>query len=215
MRSICRDVAAVALVAVTLGLFASPVRAVELVETFDPGKPKEQVLGGILTTGQDGAWEASLADGAYVLRNATDGQAVKYVSINSFAGDTDGLASAFVTVDIDIADTTDLAGAGIIYRFDPASRSYLLFALLGNDEYAAFVRGPKGFKPLARGSVAGLREGANRLAVRSDGERIEFLINDVQAVGMTVRGTTGKSVGLAAIGKGTFTFDNLSIRDKS
>jgi hypothetical protein len=199
--------------ALSLGLGAAGSRAAELMETFDAGKPPDKVLGGILRTGRDGVWEASLADGVYTLRNTSDAQAVKYFNINGFAGDSDGLADASVEVDVAIGDGGELSGAGIIYRFDPANRSYLLFTLLSTGEYAAFVRGSGGFKLLARGSVPDLHSGTNRLAVHTNGDRIEFLVNDARAVSMGVRGATGKGVGLAAIGKGTFTFDNFAVRD--
>lgn len=215
MRSSSRTCSALAAVLV-LGLGWLPVQAsaAELLETFDAAKPPERILGGLLTTGRDGAWEGSVADGVYTLRNDSDAQAVKYFNINDLKGDPIGLAEASVAVDLQIADAGDLSGAGIMYRFDPSSRTYLLFTLLGSNEYAVFARGTQGFRPVARGSVPGIRPGVNRLAVRSTGDRIEFLVNDAVATGMSVRGATGGSVGLAAVGKGTFTFDNFSIKDR-
>lgn len=212
--SIRRSARLVAIIGFALGLGIAWAHAAELVETFDPGKSKERVLGGILLTGKDGPWDASLGDGTYTLRNSTDAQAIKYFSINGFSGDADGLGEASVAVDVDIGDGGGLSGAGIIYRFDPANRTYLLFALMSTNEYAAFVRGANGFKPLAKGTVANLHEGQNRLAVQASGDRIEFLINDVQAVAMQIQGKMGQSVGIAAIGKGTFVFDNFSIKDR-
>ncbi len=200
--------------ALALGLTVAPARAAEIVETFDAGKAPAQILGGSVKPGRDGAWNAALADGTFTLSNDSDPQAIKYFKIDGFGGDNDGLADASVAVDVDVGNAGDMAGAGIVYRFDAANRSYLLFTLMGNDQYGAFARGPNGFKPIARGSVAGLRPGANRLEVRTEGERIVFLVNDTPAASLVVRGATGKSVGLAAIGKGTFTFDNFAIRDE-
>ncbi|HMR29700.1 MAG TPA: hypothetical protein PKA13_02830 [Geminicoccaceae bacterium] len=214
MRSSSRTLSALAAVfALGVGWASEPARGAELLETFD-GKPPAQILGGLLTIGRDGAWEGKVDGGAYTLRNDTDAEAVKYFNINDLEGDPVGLAGASVGVDLQLAGAGGLSGAGIVYRFDPANRTYLLFTLLGSNEYAVFARGTRGFRPVARGSVPGLRPGVNRLAVRSSGDRIEFLVNDGVATGMSVRGASGGSVGLAAIGKGTFTFDNFSIEDR-
>jgi hypothetical protein len=201
--------------ALLLGAGWNAASAADIVETFDPGKPAATVLGGLASTGTDGPWAMSLTGGAYTWRNTADAQAVKYIRIDGTPDDKDGLGNASVEVDVAIGDGSGMSGAGIVYRFDPKSRTYLLFTLLSDGQYGAFVRGSGGFKKLASGSVPGLRAGANRLAVRTVGERVEFLVNDEPAVGLGIRGAMGRSVGIAAIGKGTFTFDNLAVRDKS
>jgi hypothetical protein len=201
--------------ALLLGAGWSAASAADIVETFDPGKPAAAVLGGLASTGTDGPWAMSLADGAYTWRNTADAQAVKYIRIDGTPGDKNGLGNASVAVDVAIGDGGGLSGAGIVYRFDPKGRTYLLFTLLGDGQYGAFVRGSSGFKKLASGSVPGVRTGANRLVVRTVDERVEFLVNDERVVGLGIEGAMGRSVGIAALGKGTFTFDNLEVRDKS
>ena len=185
--------------------------AADIVETFDAGKPPAAVLGGLAKTGTDGAWAITLADGAYVWRNDSDAQAVRYIHIDPPPGDADGFADAAVEVDVTIGERG--SAAGIVYRFDPASRTYLMFALLGDGQYAVVARGQQGLKQVGRGTVPGVKPGTNRLAARTVGDKIEYLVNGARAVEVDIRGAAGKSVGIAAIGKGTFTFDNLSVRE--
>ncbi len=188
-------------------------QAGDIVETFDAGKPPAAVLGGVAKTGTDGAWVISLVDGAYVWRNDGDPQAVRYIHIDATSDDADGFAGAAVEVDVTIGERGDGAAAGVVYRFDPASRTYLLFTLLGDGQYAVLARGRQGLKQVGRGTVPGVKPGANRLMVRTVGDKIEYLVNGARAVEVDIRGAAGRSVGIAAIGKGTFTFDNLAVRE--
>lgn len=186
-------------------------RAAALVETFDADKPAAQVLGGLAGIGVEGAWSTTLEGGAYVWRNDSDAKAVKYIHLDRLPGGV-GLAEAAVEVDVTVAAAGEPAGAGLIYRFAPASRTYLLYLLMGDGEYGLFYRGADGFRRLAVGAAPGVvPEGKNRLAVRPMADRIEFLVNGNRAVSIGKGQVPGEGVGIAALGKGTFTFDNLSV----
>jgi hypothetical protein len=204
---------AMPLLAIGLGLVppAGGASAAGLVETFDAAKPAAEVLGGLAEIGDDGTWRTALEDGAYVWRNEADAQAVKYIHVDRLP-DGAGLAAAAVAVDVTVAAGEGAAGAGLIYRFDPAGRTYLLFVLLGDGNYGLFFRAKDGFQRLAAGDAPGVdAAGRNRLGVRPAGGRIEFLVNDNRAVAIGGDRIPGQGVGIAAIGKGTFSFDNLSI----
>jgi hypothetical protein len=204
---------AMPLLAIGLGLMppAGGAAAAGLVETFDAARPAAEVLGGLASVGDDGTWRAALEDGAYVWRNEADAQAVKYIHLDRLSGGAD-LATAAVEVDVTVAAGEGAAGAGLIYRFDPAGRTYLLFVLLREGDYGLFFRAKDGFKRLASGDAPGVDPaGRNRLGVRPMGERIEFLVNGNRAVAIGGDRIPGEGVGIAALGKGTFSFDNLSI----
>jgi hypothetical protein len=197
------------LAAALLALTTAGARAAELVESFAGDKP----LGGLVQPGTEGAWTASLEGEAYTLSNASDAQAIKYLHLGALPGGTGHLGKAAVEVDVKVDGDSDPSGAGILYRFDPESRTYLLFALMDNGNYAIFLRTNEGIKRAAQGSVPGLKPESNRLSVRTEGEMIQFAINGQSGPKVKVGERGGGSVGIAAIGKGSFTFDNLAVRE--
>jgi hypothetical protein len=181
----------------------------ELREDFSGSEP----LGGLAQTGTDGAWTASLDNGAYTFTNDTEAQAIRYVHLGALPGGAGNLANATVEVDVTVDGRSNPSGAGIMYRFDPASRTYLLFALLSSGDYAIYIRNQKGAQQVARGSVTGVKPAGNRLSLTPEGELVRFSINDQAGPTVKVGEAGGTSIGIAALGKGTFTFDNLLIRD--
>ncbi|HET6520943.1 MAG TPA: hypothetical protein VFG47_14145, partial [Geminicoccaceae bacterium] len=194
-------------------LSAPPASAAQYRETFDPGKRPDEVMFGILGFGEGGTWSGRLADGQYVLTNRTDPSAVQYYYLEAPPGGTFGsLRDATVSVEVAGEFGSDPSGAGLIYRFDPATRTYWAFALT-RDGYGVFKRDRGGFQEVMAGGSAAIRPGeANRLTVRPgpDGAA-QFLVNDEVVGAAGGPDITGAGVGLLALGAGSFRFDEFTI----
>ena len=191
-------------VALTVGQAA----ALEVKESFDAVDDPARVLGGTLHTGDDGQWAGALQDGKYVLSNSVAPGAVRY----NHVGASDGSKPTSVSVDVDGQFDGDAAGAGLLYRYERASKGYFAFVLTA-DGYALYKRTASGFRPLSRGTNAAVKpDGDNRLTVQLDGTSVTLLVNGTRVLGHKSDGPpAGPEVGLIAIDRGVFSFDNFAL----
>ena len=186
-----------------------------LVETFEGYAEGEPGFRRFVALGRSGPWLGEIRDGAYVLSNREEASAVKYFYVEQVPGMTEaGLRRAIVEVEVGGDYAGERAAAGLIYGLDPARGVYLLFTLLGTDEYALFGRALDGFHTLARGTNPAIRaEGPNRLGIRPRAERVELLVNGETIGAFALQGQElpGRATGIAALGTGEFRFDNFKI----
>jgi hypothetical protein len=197
---------------VLLGAAGRAGLAQSYLETFE-GKAPEEVFGGVLALGQEGAWRAALEDGAYVLENRGEPGAIRYFWLGKVPGH-EGVVPAelpvSVEVDGDFAD--DLAGPGLIFRFDPDQRFYYAFALFNHGRYGVLQRDAEGVHLRHTDRSTAIRpDGPNRLSIEPDGATMRFLINGEAVAAFDHDASQGTGVGILAIGSGRFTFDNFAI----
>jgi hypothetical protein len=197
---------------VLLGVAGRAGLAQAYLETFE-GKAPEEVFGGVLALGQEGAWRAALEDGVYVLENRGEPGAIRYYWLGKVPGREDVVpAEQPISVEVGGVSADDLAGPGLIFRFDPDQRFYYGFALFNRGRYGVLQRDAEGVHLRMTDTSKAIRaDGPNRLSIEPDGSSMRFLINGVEVAAFANDAVKGPGVGILAIGSGHFTFDNFVI----
>jgi hypothetical protein len=203
-----------ALLLVLCAALALPAAAADLLyrEDFGPARAPAEMFAGALVLGDDGPWHGEVGDEAYVLENRTDRNAVKYVYVASPEGGTMPQASIGLVV---TASRTDGSSAlGLLHGFDKATRDYVAF-VVSDGGYSVLQRRRGKLLRLATGEIAGLvlAEPAHLVAV-PDGSQLHFFVNRRRVVSVgasSVRTGEAAGVGLIAIGRGRFAFDDFTI----
>ena len=206
MRSLCS-----LLVAALLA--ATPVLAAEYRESFDAGSDPAKIMAGTLLIGDDGVWTGALEDGAYRLSNPGKDGAIRFYHFG-FPGRSAASATGRTEVAVDVEGRFDgrIAGAGLLYRFDPAARTYYAFVVMKEGAYSLWQRTAEGLRRVASGSNAAIKPaGANSLLARLQGGKAEVFVNETRIVGHSLgAGQTGH-VGIVAFDRGAYRFDNFRL----
>lgn len=125
------------------------------------------------------------------------------------------MSGAGISIDIDTKMDTDepLGGAGIIYRFNRETKNYYAFIING-DRYTFHKRKGGVYEPLFSGRIASsIENGYNNLAMVGKDDIFGLYVNNVFL--RTIQDSTFSAgdIGIIAMGKGTFCFDNLAVYD--
>lgn len=205
---------ALILIAVVLAaILGRAAGAQAYVERFDPNTPPQEVMGGVLSVGRDGAWHGSLEDGGYVLENEGDAGAIRYFWLGDIPGPPDQPPAALaVSVDVDGAFEGEISGAGLIFRFDPERRFYYGFVLLNGGRYGFFQRDQDGVQMRLSGTSEAIEAGGeNRLTIVPEGDTMNLFVNGERIGAFGNDAVQGPGVGIVAIGIGRFHFDDFAI----
>jgi hypothetical protein len=161
---------------------------------------------------KDDIWTATLEDGIYVLSNSTDSKAVryKYFNINNKDMSREGIS---IDIDTKLDDSEPLGGAGIIYRFNRETKNYYAFILNG-DRYTFHKRKKGVYEPLFSGRIASsVENGYNNLAMVGEGNIFGLYVNNAFLRTIQDSAFSAGDIGIIAMGKGFFYFDNLAVYD--
>lgn len=128
----------------------------ESFDVFDDSPAAAQsVLAGTLILGTEREWNGILADGAYLLSNATQRDGVQYFHLGLTGGDD--LGDRLVATDVRVsAQAESSAGGGLLYRFDGDGPHYYAFTLHNDGSVALRRRDDAGFRTLYSGRPASL-----------------------------------------------------------
>ena len=201
--------------AVALGLAltgsAAPAQAPGYIETFDEGSDPADVMAGVLLIGEDGAWSGRLEDGVYKLANRDKSGAIRYFHLGRRGSAARPGSVKLFGVDVAGRFSSDVAGAGLIYRFDRQAKTYFAFVIT-RDGYGVWQRGRDGFRRVAAGSNEAIKaEEPNSLIVQLASGRARLFVNETQVLAHSVKGGTGGDIGIIAIDRGEFLFDNFKL----
>lgn len=177
---------------------------------FDEALKSNDSEADILVLGNDGKWSAKLEDGEYVVENHDDKDAVRYVHLGLSEGDKPlDLSVSSVDVDVDGTFEDKDSGAGVLYRFDPDSKTYLAFVLT-KDGYQILKRDESGLQTVSQGTHS-YNDGATLEVNTLDSGKLEFRIDDEVVDSIDGTGFDGNHTGMIAIGRGEFYFDNFQV----
>ena len=181
-------------------------------ETFDPGTAPDQMMEGILGLGDDGPWSGRVDNARYILENRSDPYAVTYYYFVPAQTFSRGPVDVSVDIGGNFRAGEYHSGAGLIYGFDEQRRTYYAFVIMENGQYGFFERDAEGFQERISGTHGAIRrEGSNTLSIQSGADGFSLRVNGskVADYGSSQR---GRGVGLLALGKGTYEFDNFTMR---
>lgn len=177
---------------------------------FDEALTSDDPEASVLVLGNDGPWSAKITDGQYVVENSEDKDAVRYVHVGlSEDGKPRELSSSSVDVDVDGSFEDPDSGGGILYRFDPVSKTYLAFVLT-KDGYMILKRDKEGLQTVSQGAHSHA-EAVTLEANTLDSGKVEFRMDDEVVGTIQSEGIEGNRVGMIAIGRGKFDFDNFQV----
>jgi hypothetical protein len=173
--------------------------------------PPSQAEKTMLALGDDGTWEAAIDDGDYVVENHSDDDSIRYVQL-SLNNDGKPIDTSVSSVDVDVDGTFEgeEAGAGILYRFDPDTQTYLAFVLTKNG-YMILKRGEDGVQTISQGAAAHPSDGATLEVNTLDSGALEFRVEDKVVATIPGDEFKGSHVGMVAVGRGEFDFDNFQV----
>jgi hypothetical protein len=121
-------------------------------------------------------------------------------------------APVSVEVKVKLSKKDFLSGAGLIYRFDRESKNYYVFMLSGENKFAFYLRSNGVYTPLYSGRSNVIQpDQFNKIAINSSGTSFDLYINDSFIKAIKDSGLMKGDVGIIAMGKGEFSFDNLAI----
>lgn len=170
-------------------------------ESFE-GDPSSMLQSSIFL-GQDGIWNASLANGTYLLENQQDANAIFYIYLGEVEGNA---ASLDVT-----ANYQNYSAAGLLYKFDTSTRHYFAFTLTGPNSYAFYKRDNSGFTAVLQGSSGAIVQGTNRLSIVDNAGEMNLYINNQFVASVMDNEITGDRVGVLVAGTGSYQLDNLNV----
>lgn len=192
--------------AACVALVPAALLAAPVLETFEPGAT---ALHGIVKAGTEGAWTVRLDDGTVTLVNEQDPKAIKFYRVDGLK-DAPSLADATVGLDVGGSFPGRDSAAGLLYRYDPASRTYLAF-VVGETSWSLFERDARGLARRMRGNLPPAAGATRRLEIGPAGENLALKIDGRSVGQVRIVDLPGGSVGLIAMSTGTFHADNLSI----
>jgi len=186
-------------------------------ESFDGPRP-DLYLNGLLSYGTRAPWTISSDAGRLRLQNDSEDKAFRFIRIAKTRFGSDRLES---TGSADIAASVRAEAAsggsvGLVFDLTPDSKRYRYFGL-GGGYYYYYEKTGDELQPVEKGVSDAIKaDGFNRLSVIRSGRDVLMQIN-----GVTVARVGGSvsmplplgqlSLGLAAIGKGDFLFDDVTI----
>ncbi len=178
---------------------------------FDQPLAPDDPEAAVLVLGDNGPWSANIADGQYRVQNHQDGDAVRYVHLGlSDAADKPvDLRGSWVDVDVEGNFQDPDSGAGILYRFDPEKKTYLAFVVTKGG-WQILKRDENGLSTVSQGDLS--RDGPASLEVHAnESGKVAFSVDD-EVVGSVESGNIqGNDIGMIAIGRGDFDFDNFQV----
>ncbi len=156
--------------------------------------------------GDQGIWQGRFEEDSYVLENRQNPNAVKYFYHVSRAGPPEVVS---VNVRVDGGSTEKHSGGGLVFGFDPGSRSYYALVLRADRRLAIYKRGSRGLSLVVASPVEkALRPGFNELGVVRAGGKYETRLNGETISGIGAAGM-GEGFGIVALGVGRFAFSNF------
>lgn len=158
--------------------------------------------------GSDGAWTAVNRNGTLSLSNTADPGALTYFYTDADAGPD---SRRRISVDVTMRPAGDSALAGILYAFDPKTRSYFLFVLQLGHKVSLIRRDANGFKPMIESRSPSVTDGTNTLVIDETAEGITLLVNGDQVAEIGTSGIGRGGVGIIAGGTVEATFANFSL----
>jgi hypothetical protein len=184
-------------------------------ETFETGQSPDTVFWGVLDVGQkeNDPWTGVLAKGAYALAHKGRPGAVRYYFRHHLDQPAEDPLSQYA-LSVDVAGKFDgkLSSAGLLYNYDPQTKSYLAFVKGDGCAYAIYRRGEQGLRRIVGGTSEAVKPGqANRLVIVPQGADINFYINNTQVATLKEEATLTGGAGLLAISPGMFAFDNFTL----
>lgn len=191
--------------ALVAGVFggAVEVTAAAGAESASMGALQNHLLEG---PGDRGIWQGRFEEGAYVLENRQNPNAVKYFYLVSTAGAPESVS---VNVRIDDGSTEQNAGGGLVFGFDPGSGSYYALVLRADRRLAIYKRGPGGLSLMVASRLeSALKPGFNEVRVVRAGRKIEARLNG-DAISSIADPGLGEGFGILALGMGRFAFSNF------
>ena len=154
-------------------------------------------------------WSASLKNGYYILENAGDPFAVNYIYLDTLADEN------IISLDVKIVSTKENAlnsNGGLLLNFDKNTKYYYAFTINSEGNYNVFKRDEKGLRMIFSNKFKRLSsEKFVKLAAVVNENGIAMYINDELVKQLKIDKKPKSDVGLIALGKGKFFFDNLMI----
>lgn len=157
------------------------------------------------------AWKGSVADGVYQLENCSDQNAVKYsfAKIKEINPENDAVS---VDAGMDAEMKGPYSRIGLVYRLNPADKTYFAFVLAGGKNYAFAKRDAKGYREILRSSSESVKPGKlNRLGIIGKGPAMVLYINGSIVKLVKDSSLKGNNSGTIAISTGKFYLDNFSL----
>lgn len=191
--------------ALVAGVFGG---AVDAAAAAGPESASMGALRNYLLEGSDdqGAWQGRFEEGAYVLVNRQNPDAVKYFYLVSRTGAPESVS---VNVRIDDGSAEQNAGGGLVFGFDPGSGSYYALVLRADRRLAIYKRGPRGLSRVVASRPEGaLKPGFNEVRVVRAGRKVEARLNGDAILSIADPGL-GEGFGILALGMGRFSFSNF------
>jgi hypothetical protein len=177
---------------------------------FDEALKSDNPEASVLALGDAGTWSAKIADGQYVVENSKDKDGIRYVHLSlSDSGKPLELSVSSVDVDVEGTFEDEDSGAGVLYRFDPESKTYLAFVLT-KAGYMVLRRDDEGFKTLSQGEHSHDEAVTLEVNTRDSGE-LEFRLDDKVVATIPDPGLKGNDVGMISFARGEFDFDNFQV----
>jgi hypothetical protein len=163
-------------------------------------------LAGLVLLGEETPWRGAVEDGAYVLENRDDADAVEYVYVK-----TPGAGARSLRARVRLEDAGEGAGVGLLYAYRPDPRGYLAVALQGDGVVRVLRHGPDGLVPLLEaGEPPGGEAGVDLALIERTGG-VEVLIDGTHATLVEVEEGAEGAVGIVAFGTGRFAFESFEL----
>ena len=158
-------------------------------------------------------WNGSLKNGYYILENATSSMAVKYFYIQ--LGQEENIVSIDVKLESPKKDNP-FASNGLLLDFDSISKNYYAFTITPQGEYNLIRKNGQKIDLLFSEKIKTASAGAFvKLAACVKKEEMYLYIADELVKKLKIEKTDKSDVGIIALGKGKFYFDNLLIYKQS
>ncbi len=176
-------------------------------ETFDATNFDSQIFRNY----DEDLWSGKTERGVYKLENEIDENAVRYHYLTIDDQDMSEFPTA-IEVKVEAENIYPTPSGGLVFCFDEITKFYYAFIVGNNREYKLWLKGDKGYKTIISGRSNKIYPNEfNKIGVIRSGSSIYLFIND-QYERKVKDDTLGKGdVGIIAVGKGAFIFDNLSL----
>ena len=168
----------------------------------------------------DNTWTTRVKNGIYTLINTSKQGEAKYVSF--FLSRARSMAQLPISASIRVAPLkhqqgTSNAGAGILYRYNPTTKRYYVFCLLGQDRVSFYRKSALNGLELIfneRSDFLNLGGSFNKLSIIGHGNDFSLYVNDRFIRAVTDDQITGDGAGICVLGSGEFSFENYTIYSK-
>ena len=157
-------------------------------------------------------WTEELKGARYCASNSTSDTGIHYIQLGVGQNDLRD-APVFVRVQVEARNPTEFAGGGVLYRFDEAARSYYSFILSPQGDTTFWRRGKEGMSKLYSGTAKGAAPGKPTLiGMAARGDRFYLFVDEVLVATVDDAELRGGRIGVIAMSKGRFCFDDFTVR---